>query len=118
MSPNRLSTVRLRPLRCAAALALLAFTLAAHGQASPRVVKKVPLEFPERAINQGVTKGVLKARVSVDAEGAVTGVDVVDAQPTRARLLNDTVATGLRGWRFEPSGKAQTFDLQIVLSAD
>ncbi len=106
---------------CAISMACACFGLAplsAAAQATPKVLKKVPMEFPERALGQGVTKGVLKLRVSVDGDGGVTAVDVVDVQPAKARLLNDTVTTGLKAWRFEAGGKPQSFELQVVLTAD
>ncbi len=110
------------PARFVTASALLAAlalgATPALAQTAPKVVKKVPMEFPERAVRMGVDKGVLKTRVTIDAAGAVTGVEVVEAQPAKAKVLNEGVIETLRAWKFESNGKSQTFDMQVVLTAD
>lgn len=110
---------RARFLAAAALLTGLTFTAGpAWAQSAPKVVKKVPMEFPERAVRMGVDRGVLKTRVTIDGGGAVTGVDVVETQPAKAKVLNESVVETLRAWKFESNGKGQTFDLQVVLTAD
>lgn len=105
-------------------LALAACILAAAappshaGDAVPKILKKVPPEFPAEAARKGVDKGVLKVRVTVDGGGAVTEVEVVETQPVAARVLKPSVVSALNQWRFEGAGKPSTFDLQIVLTAD
>lgn len=88
----------------------------ALAQGAPKVVKKVPPEFPDSAVRRGVDKGVLKARLSVDGAGAVTAVDIVDVSPAKAKILNESVIEALNKWRFEGSGKPAQFELQIVLT--
>jgi TonB family protein len=100
------------------ALALAATVLPAAAQTAPKVVKKVPMEFPEAAIRRGVDKGVLKTRVTVDGAGAVTEVAVLETIPAKAKVLNETVVETLNKWRFEGSGKPNTFELQVVLTAE
>jgi len=100
-----------------AAAALLPAT-PAHADPAPKILKKVPPEFPAEATRKGVEKGVLKARVTVDGGGAVTEVAIVETQPVSARILNASVVSALNQWRFEGSGKASTFELQVVLTAD
>ncbi len=106
----------------AALLAVATMTLLpaapAHADPAPKILKKVPPEFPAEATRKGVEKGVLKARVTVDGGGAVTEVAIVETQPTSARILNASVVSALNQWRFEGSGKASTFELQVVLTAD
>ena len=104
------------------AAALLALTLLAAPAwaqtAAPKVVKKVPMDFPDEAIRKGVDKGVLKARLTVDGAGAVTDVAIIEASPAKARVLTTAVVEALNRWRFEGSGKSATFEMQVVMSAD
>ncbi|MCE2916975.1 MAG: TonB family protein [Rubrivivax sp.] len=113
------------PLRGVAAAALLALagafavpTVALAQSATPKIVKKVPPDFPEGALRRGVDRGVLKAKLTVDGAGTVTGVDIVDVSPAKARILNEAVIEALNKWRFEGSGKQAQFELQIVLTAE
>jgi periplasmic protein TonB len=86
--------------------------------ANPKVVKKVPMDFPAEAVRKGVDRGVLKARVTIDGAGVPTEVAIVDTQPAKARVLNDAVVTTLNLWRFESLGKPATFEMQVVMSAE
>lgn len=99
------------------ALALCATPALAQSN-SPKIVKKVPLDFPPEAVRKGIERGVLKTRVTIDAGGAPTEVTVVETLPTKARILNDAVVEGLKNWRWEGQGKPASFDLQIVFTAD
>jgi len=100
------------------AAALLLPALPALADQAPKILKKVPPEFPMAATRKGVDKGVLKVRVTVDGAGAVTEATVIETQPNAARVLNESVVTALNQWRFEGSGKPSTFELQVVLTAD
>jgi TonB family protein len=118
----KLSTKPLAGLAAATLLALAgAFALpgAALAQsATPKILKKVPPDFPEGAVRRGVDRGVLKAKLTVDGGGAVTGVDIVEVSPPKAKILNEAVIEALNKWRFEGSGKQAQFELQIVLTAE
>jgi periplasmic protein TonB len=107
------------PLAAAAlAAALLIPAAPALADQAPKILKKVPPEFPAAATRKGVDKGVLKVRVTVDGSGAVTEATIIETQPSAARVLNDSVVSALNQWRFEGSGKPSTFELQVVLTAD
>lgn len=112
--------IRLLALVPTLALALGAVVLpdTARAQASPKVVKKVPPEFPAEAIRKGVDRGVLKAKLTIDEKGVPTEVAVVEAQPPKARILSDTLVESLKNWRFEGQGKPTSFELQIVFAAE
>jgi periplasmic protein TonB len=114
---------KLTMIQTAAALsaaALLAFWPAgAFAQSTnPKITKKVPMEFPAEATRKGVDKGVLKARVTIDGAGVPTEVAIVDVQPNKAKVLNESVIASLNLWRFEGVGKATTFEMQVVLTAE
>ncbi|MDP1465673.1 energy transducer TonB, partial [Klebsiella pneumoniae] len=58
--------------------ASLMLALAAH--ATPKVVKKVPPDFPREASQKGISTGVVKAKLSIDANGSVTDVEILEAE--------------------------------------
>ncbi len=99
-------------------LSLAAPAVMAQAQAVPKILKKVPPDFPRSALLKGIDKGVLKARLTVDGQGVPTEVTITDTQPAKARVLNESVVEALNAWRFEGAGKPATFELQIVLTSD
>ena len=101
----------------AAALGL-APSLALADGASPKVLKKVPPEFPGEAQRKGITEGVLKAKLSIDGNGAVTEVAILEATPPKAKIFNESATTALNQWKFEASGKPQSFELKLVFSME
>ncbi len=116
---SKLVTALMRSAGLCAAAALFALAAPALAQATtPKVVKKVPLDFPSEALRRGVDRGVLKTRVTIDASGKPTEVAVIETQPGKARILNDTVVEALQQWRWEGQGKPASFDLQIVFTAE
>lgn len=100
---------------CAAAL------LAAGGTAladAPKVLKKVPPEFPAEASRRGVSEGVLKASLAIDANGTVTQVTIVEATPAKAKVFNEAATEALKQWKFAGTGKAETFELKLVFQQE
>jgi periplasmic protein TonB len=89
----------------------LALSLAAQA-ATPKVIKKVPPEFPREAAQQSITSGVIKAKMAIDAEGKVTEVTIVEAEPRR--VFDRAVTRALMDWRFEPSGEKQSHEVKLV----
>ena len=98
------------PLKVLVAAAL-AVGLAAQAS-TPKVVKKVPPEFPREAAQQSITSGVVKAKMSIDGEGKVTEVAIVEAEPRR--VFDKAVTRALMDWRFEASGEKQTHEVKLV----
>lgn len=97
----------------------LALALAFSASADPlKVVKKVPPEFPPEAARKGITDGVLKANLSIDAGGAVTDVQIVEATPSKAKIFNDAAVEALKKWKFEAPGKATNYELKLVFQQD
>lgn len=84
----------------------------------PKVIKKVPPEFPGEAQRKGIFEGVLKAKVSVDANGAVTEVAILEATPPKAKIFNEAATTALTQWKFEASGKPASVELKLVFSLE
>jgi periplasmic protein TonB len=97
------------------AVGALALSLAAQA-ATPKVIKKVPPEFPREAAQQSITSGVIKAKMAIDAEGKVTEVTIVEAEPRR--VFDRAVTRALMDWRFEPSGEKQSHEVKLVFRND
>lgn len=90
-------------LRSATVLAAsLMLALAAH--AVPKVVKKVPPEFPTEASKKGISTGVVKAKLTIEADGKVSDVEILEAEPKR--VFDRAVKQALMEWKFEPGEKA------------
>ena len=72
-----------------ATLILAGLLLSLSALAVPKVVKKVPPEFPAEAANKGVNKGSVKAKITIEADGKVSAVEIVEPEPKR--LIDNTV---------------------------
>ncbi|WP_077033647.1 TonB family protein [Pelomonas sp. KK5] len=95
--------------------ALAAFALAmGAAHADPKVIKKVPPEFPREAVQASVTSGTVKAKLSIEADGKVSAVDIVEATPRK--VFDRAVKSALMDWRFEASGEKQTHEVKLVFS--
>lgn len=80
----------------------------------PRIVKKVPPEFP--ADVNGVNAGTVRAKLAIDGAGKVTDVTILDATPRR--VFDRAASTALMGWRFEGTGAPQSYEVKLVFSED
>ncbi|WP_457421290.1 energy transducer TonB [Roseateles sp. P5_E7] len=90
-------------LRSATVLvATLMLAMAAH--AVPKVVKKVPPEFPNEAAKKGISTGSVKAKLNIEADGKVSSVEIIEAEPKR--VFDRAVIAALMEWKFEPGEKA------------
>lgn len=105
------------PLRRAAAL-LLGLAAAFAAAADPKVIKKVPPEFPGEAVRRNVTDGTLKAKLTIDGQGAVTDVQIVEAVPAKARIFNEAAVAALSKWRFESTGKGESVEIKLVFAQE
>ena len=86
--------------------------LAAPGDAS--LVTKVDPEFPREAIQAGIDKGIVKARMTVDGSGEVTRVEVLDAQPRR--VFDRAVVKTLSQWRFNSGTAGRVVEIDVNFS--
>ena len=84
----------------------------------PKVLKKVPPEFPLEATRFKVSEGVVKAKVSIDGAGSVTDVTVIENTPPKAKVFNDSAIAALTKWKFEGSGKGETTEIKLVFSQE
>ena len=97
-------------LRSATILAA-SLMLALASQAAPKIVKKVPPEFPAEATKKGISTGVVKAKLSIEADGKVSDVEILEAEPKR--IFDRSVKAALMEWKFEP-GEKGTHEVKLV----
>jgi TonB family protein len=79
------------------------------------VTREVP-DFPREALQAGVSQGTVKARVTVDAAGRVSAVDIVDAEPRR--VFDRAVTRSLLRWTFAPGADGRTTQVEIAFRRD
>ena len=73
-------------------------------------------EFPREAIAQGVARGTVKVRLTVDAQGHVSDVDILDASPHR--VFDRAVRNTLSRWMFEPGPGGRTTTVDVAFKRD
>jgi len=84
-------------------------------RAQPRALEPVSQEspeFPREALAAGVEKGLVRARLSIDASGRVTGVEIVESQPRR--VFDRAVSRTLSRWTYAPGDPGRTTDVEIA----
>jgi len=99
--------------RLFAALIGITFAMLVSGQASAQAtpVTKEALEFPREAVKAGVEAGEVKVKVTVDAGGNVTDVQIVEARPPR--IFDRAVRTSLAKWKFNPGDANRFYETNI-----
>lgn len=94
-----------------AALACLA-SLSFHSFADDlKPLTRIPPEFPREAAAAGADKGHVKARVTIEASGEVSRVEIVDASPRR--VFDRAVVRSLSQWRYPAGSAGRTTDIDI-----
>ena len=94
----------------AAAAMALAFAMAARaGDLTP--VSRVDPEFPREAISAGADTGKVKARMTIDASGEVTRVEIIEATPRR--LFDRAVVKTLSQWKFAPGSDGRLMEIDV-----
>jgi periplasmic protein TonB len=79
--------------------------------APTRLVTRVDPEFPREAVQAGAASGNVKARVTLDASGSVTRVDVLEAFPRR--VFDRAVTRALTQWKYNEGAPGRTVDIEI-----
>ena len=97
---------------------LLALSLAVPGAAlaTPKVVKKVPPEFPAEAVRKNINAGSVKAKLTIGPDGKVTDVEILESEPKR--VFDRVSIEALKEWRFEGTGAPQTHEVKLVFRND
>jgi protein TonB len=74
-------------------------------------VTRIEPEFPREAIAAGADAGRVKARMTVDASGEVSRVEILEAAPRR--LFERVVVKTLSQWRFAPGTEGRLMEIEI-----
>jgi TonB family protein len=77
-----------------------------------RLVTRVDPEFPREAVQSGATTGTVKARLTLDAAGNVTHVEVTDATPRR--IFDRAVVRALSQWKYNEGAPARSVEVEIA----
>jgi periplasmic protein TonB len=80
-------------------------------EATARLVSRVEPDFPPEAYRAGIERGTVKARITVDAAGAVTNVEILDASPRR--VFDRSVTRALAQWTFNEGAPGRTVESEI-----
>jgi len=78
---------------------------------SSKLLTRVDPEFPREAVQAGAEKGNVKARMTLDGNGNVTRVEVVEASPRR--LFDRAVVRALSQWRFSDGPSGRTVETEV-----
>ena len=96
--------------RPVAALAFTAAAFVARG-ADLVPVSRVEPEFPREAAVAEVDSGKVRARMTIDASGEVSRVEILDSQPRR--VFDRAVVRTLSQWKFAPGSDGRTMEIDI-----
>jgi periplasmic protein TonB len=102
-----------RPADPPATVAAAAPTARPTQDATPAisVVAREQPEFPRDALRQGVEAGTVRARLTIGANGDVTKVTVLQAQPPR--VFDRAVTSSLSRWKFNPGAEGRSYETEV-----
>ena len=73
-------------------------------------------EFPRDALAAGIDHGTVKARLTIDAGGKVTGVEILESQPRR--VFDRAVIRALSRWQFEPDAGVRSSEVEVAFKSN
>ena len=76
-----------------------------------KVVSRVEPGFPHEALAAGVDKGRVRARLTIDARGEVSRVEIIEANPRR--VFDRVVTRTLAQWRFNGGAEGRAFEIEV-----
>lgn len=76
------------------------------------VVSRTAPAYPVEGIRQGIASGFVKARLTIDAAGNVTNVNILETRPIVA-FGRETRQT-LKDWKFNPGAPGRTYDIELT----
>lgn len=81
-------------------------------QGEVRPIHRTDPEFPSEAMKAGAARGKVTARMTLDANGKVTNVEIVDALPRR--LFDRAVIKALGDWRYAEGAAGRAVEVEIL----
>lgn len=67
----------------------------------PMLVSRVDPEFPDEALERGINRGYVKAQLTLDKQGRVQAVEVIESRPRR--FFDKEARRTFRGWTYTES---------------
>lgn len=92
--------------------ALAVLMSAGLAMAAPKVIKKVPPEFPAEAARKSINAGSVRAKLTIGPDGTVLEVEIVEAEPKR--VFDRASIEALKAWKFEGTGQKETHEIKLV----
>jgi periplasmic protein TonB len=77
-----------------------------------RLITRVDPDFPPEAVRAGVERGTVRARLTLDAAGNVTQVEVLEADPRR--VFDRAVVRALSQWKFTEGAAGRSVDSEVA----
>jgi len=74
-------------------------------------ISRIEPKFPTDATLQGVSAGVVRVRLAIDAAGAVTNVAILSAEP--ARIFDRETKSALGRWKFNSGADGRIAETEI-----
>jgi periplasmic protein TonB len=97
-------------LKIATAAALFAAAFCARA-ADLTPVSRVDPEFPREAISAGADSGKVRAKMTIDASGEVSRVEIIEANPRR--IFDRAVVKTLSQWKFTPGSDNRSMEIDV-----
>lgn len=110
LANKKISMVKTLSL-CAGVCLAVAFASPAQAQSSRKAVSKEAPAFPSDALDEGISSGSVKVRLAVAADGSVTKVDILEANPKG--VFDRAVTRTLARWKYEP-GAAESIETLVT----
>ncbi len=84
--------------------------------ATTRVIYKDQPAFPAEATRRGVTSGRVQARMSINAQGRVTNVTIIESTPPR--VFDRAATQALSNWRFNLGADDRRHEVEINFNSE
>jgi TonB family protein len=81
-----------------------------------RAIDRPQPQFPAAAVKDGVLSGRVLAQLTVNSDGSVGRVEIVDAQPRN--VFDKEVRRALAAWRYEAPGQSRQTTVEFVFKLD
>ena len=101
----------LRAAAYAAAATALVASLGVRAASDLVPVNRVDPEFPREAISAGAEAGNVRAKMTIDASGEVSRVEIVDSNPRR--VFDRAVVKTLSQWKFSPGSDGRSMEIDV-----
>ena len=97
-------------LKRIAAVAFFAASFGA-GAADLTPVSRVDPEFPREAVSAGADSGKVRAKMTIDATGEVSRVEILEATPRR--IFDRAVVKTLSQWKFAAGSDNRSMEIDV-----